>query len=144
MQNEMILYFYLGFAKSIVTPFFSHENSTRGTPSAWHTTSAVVVPSPLLATFLHWAPFWSFGLTLQDKTGMKVIIQKSSLHTVFNANYKACALPQIRFYSMYVWHTWHEMMWYYTLRTNPTNSHWTISCTSTLAGGAMPLSTVHW
>lgn len=47
----------LGLAKSMRAPFFSQVKSTRGIPSAWHTTSTVVVPSPLLATFLHWAPF---------------------------------------------------------------------------------------
>lgn len=61
----------LGFAKSISKPFFSQMKSTGGMPSAWHINSAVLVPSPLLATFLHWTPFCSSGLTMQEETSVQ-------------------------------------------------------------------------
>lgn len=57
----------LGFAKSMGKPFFSQMKSTGGIASAWQVSSAVLVPSPLLATFLHWAPFCSSGLTTREE-----------------------------------------------------------------------------
>ncbi len=130
----------LGFAKSMLTPFFSHEKSTRGIPSAWHTISAVVVPSPLLATFLHWAPFRSSGLTARGEMGAEVIHAKTIHNTGANVYFltgtkiSVCSYKWVSVYVLFLWH------WEKVLR----HSHCTTSCTFAVAGGAMPLWTVHW
>lgn len=56
---------HLGLPRSKGNPFFAQVKCTRGTPSAWHTTLASLLPSPLLATFLHCGPFWSSGGTAE-------------------------------------------------------------------------------
>lgn len=56
---------HLGLPRSKRNPSFAQVKCTRGTPSAWHTTLAALVPSPLLATFLHCRPFWSSGETAE-------------------------------------------------------------------------------